>query len=213
MGRHRVRMPRWRGLLLMALVIATGALLLAPAIAAADGMPPGGVEGGETAAPVRPSCPPFGSTADKTNPVMVIGPAINVRAGKHPCYDRLVIDIKGPPAGWSAKYVDTFIQDASGQTLPIVGNRIIEFVVRTNGHDIDTGQPTLSSAGMPDVRGFSVFQSVILGADFEGQVQFGIGVRTEHGPPLPFRVFALAGTGGVSHVVLDVAHDPGADPR
>jgi hypothetical protein len=43
---------------------------------------------------------------------------------------------------------------------------------------------------------------VVFGGSFEGQTLFGVGARAR----LPFRVFTLAGPGGHSRIVLDVAH-------
>ena len=54
-------------------------------------------------------CPtPFGSLA-KDDPAMGIGEVDTLRAGRHECFDRLVVDIGGPPAGYNVRYVDQVI--------------------------------------------------------------------------------------------------------
>jgi hypothetical protein len=48
----------------------------------------------------------------------------------------------------------------------------------------------------------ATFRQVVFDGTFEGQTQIGLGVRAR----LPFRVFTLAGPGGGSRLVIDVAH-------
>ena len=50
--------------------------------------------------------------------------------------------------------------------------------------------------------GFRTFRDLVYGGSFEGQTDFALGVRAR----LPFRVFVLAGPGGNSRLVVDVAH-------
>jgi hypothetical protein len=52
------------------------------------------------------------------------------------------------------------------------------------------------------VRGYPTFRHLAWAGSFEGQTTLGLGVRAR----LPFRVALLAGPGGGSRVVLDVAH-------
>jgi hypothetical protein len=71
----------------------------------------------------------------------------------------------------------------------------------------EAGNPTilpLPSAGqqIADVRGYRTLRAVVYGSSFEGTTTFGVGVRAR----LPFRVLTLAGPGGGSRVVVDVAH-------
>ncbi|MGV9301511.1 AMIN-like domain-containing (lipo)protein, partial [Amycolatopsis sp. NPDC003676] len=44
-----------------------------------------------------------------------------VRSGRHDCFDRLVIDLSGPLAGYRVGYVDTVTMDGSGATVPLRG--------------------------------------------------------------------------------------------
>jgi hypothetical protein len=66
------------------------------------------------------------------------------------------------------------------------------------------GRPTYLHRVGPvvDVAGYQTLRSVVFGGSFEGLTTFGVGVRAR----LPFRVFALAGPGGDTRIVLDVLH-------
>jgi hypothetical protein len=63
---------------------------------------------------------PFGSLP-KDDPAMGTGEVDTVRAGRHECFDRLVVDIDGPPAGYNVRYVDQVIADGSGAVVPTPG--------------------------------------------------------------------------------------------
>jgi hypothetical protein len=52
------------------------------------------------------------------------------------------------------------------------------------------------------VHGYRTFRQVVTAGSFEGETVIGLGVRAR----LPFRVFTLAGPGGNSRIVVDVAH-------
>ena len=53
---------------------------------------------------------------------MVAGPLTNLRAGKHTCFDRLVVDVRGSAPGYRVEYVDQIIQDGSGTIVPVRGS-------------------------------------------------------------------------------------------
>jgi hypothetical protein len=130
------------------------------------------------------------------------GKIVAARIGRHSCFDRLVLDVQGGLPGWSVAYKDRFVQDATGFTLGFHGTRVLEIVMRTNAHDINTGRVSLSRANLPPRPTFPAFRDVIFGADFEGQTQLGVGV--EH--LRPFRVFTLPGPRGHILWILDVKH-------
>lgn len=118
-----------------------------------------------------------------------------IRTGQHECYDRLVVDVDGPPAGYDARYVDEVTADGSGAVVPTPGGARIQFVVR---HPSYGPHPAL-----PTTRGFRTLRSVTWAGSFEGQTTLGVGTRAR----LPFRVFTLPPTtGGKGRIVLDVAH-------
>lgn len=130
-------------------------------------------------------------------PTMATGEVDNVRAGRHECFDRVVVQVDGPAGGWHAGYVDQVTADGSGAVVVTPGGARIQLVVR---HPWYSGPAV--GAGLANVSGFDTLRSVRFAGSFEGQTTLGVGVRAR----LPFRVFALAGPGGQSRIVLDVAH-------
>jgi hypothetical protein len=145
----------------------------------------------------------WGSLA-KTSSPMVVAPITNLRAGRHTCFDRLVVDIRGNVApGYSVRYVPVVLGDASGEPVPLRGGAFLDVLVRAPAHDT-SGTPTYHPANPSEavtVTGFSTFRQVRFLGTFEGITQIGLGVRAR----LPFRVFLLRGTTS-TRVVIDVAH-------
>ncbi len=137
-------------------------------------------------------------------------PIAGARVGKHDCFDRFVIDLRGmPPAGYRVRYVDVVTSGGSGEALPVSGGAKLQIDVVAPGHD-ENYQPTVPwaykahivSPSQFSARGFRTFRDLVWGATFEGQSVFGLGVRAR----LPFRVFKLDGPGTASRVVVGVAH-------
>jgi hypothetical protein len=116
-----------------------------------------------------------------------------LRAGRHACFDRLVVDVAGPITGYRVGYVPQVVQDGSGFPVPLRGGAFLEVVVLGTDYD---------RTGVPGVGGFQTFRQVAHAGFFEGQTTLGLGVRAR----LPFRVLQLAGPGGGSRIVIDVAH-------
>ncbi|MFL6129349.1 MAG: hypothetical protein ACJ73E_09820 [Mycobacteriales bacterium] len=128
----------------------------------------------------------------------------NVRAGRHACYDRLVLDLDGRAPGYLVGYVAQVTQDASGAVVPLRGGAKLQIVARAPAYDA-AGRPTYRPANraeLVNVAGFSTFRQVAWAGTFEGQTTIGLGVRAR----LPFRVFTLSGPGTGSRLVIDVAH-------
>jgi hypothetical protein len=128
-----------------------------------------------------------------------------VRAGRHECYDRLVLDIHGTaPRSWRVEYVRALTEDPSGRPVPLDGAADLQIVVGASDHDT-SGRPTYRPADprhLVGVTRFSAFRQVAAAGSFEGLTTVGLGVRAR----LPFRVFTLDSGGGGSRVVVDVAH-------
>jgi hypothetical protein len=133
-------------------------------------------------------------------------PLINVRAGQHQCYDRLVLDFQGAGAGAArVRYVPAVPHQARSEPLSLRGGAFLEIVLLTTTYDINTGVSTYSPANSHElviVNGWRTFRQVADGGSFEGYTTIGLGVRAR----LPFRVFTLAGPGSHSRLVIDVAH-------
>ena len=133
------------------------------------------------------------------------GPITNLRAGRHPCFDRLVIDLAtplGPPGRpWNIQYVSRVVQVPSARPVTISGGAFINVTILAP--DDPRYRPTyLARLHAVNVAGYSTFRQVALLGSHEAQSQIVIGVRAR----LPFRVFALSGPGSGSRIVIDVAH-------
>jgi len=122
-----------------------------------------------------------------------------VRAGRHGCFDRLVIDMSGgkqPP--FSARYVKKIVAEASGKVLRVRGRAKILIVVRG-----PAGRHYHANAvNLADVSGFKTFRQVRGAGSFERVTAIGLGVRAK----LPFRVFELGSSEAGWRIVIDVAH-------
>jgi hypothetical protein len=131
------------------------------------------------------------------------GEITNVRAGRHDCYDRLVIDLHGSAAPYNVAYVNPVIEDPTGFPVALRGGAFLQITAHSPDHTV-TNRPTYSPRNtreLVDVTGFSTFRQVAHVGSFEGVTSFGLGVRAR----LPFRVFTLSG-GATGRVVVDVAH-------
>ncbi|KND23308.1 hypothetical protein IQ63_44650 [Streptomyces acidiscabies] len=146
------------------------------------------------------ACPTGWGSLAKSNGASTSGEFItNVRIGTHDCYDRFVVDVPGATAsrlGYTVSYVDALIQDPSGDPIPVTGGAILEVVVHAPAYNPETGTPTYPGPA-PKPVGYPTFRDAVFAGTFEGQSQFGLGIRAR----LPFRVLQLDG-----RLVVDVAH-------
>lgn len=170
-----------RALLALLLVAVTG-LALAPTAAA------------------HPYCGQVWGSLPKSAGDMSAGHLTGVRAGRHDCYDRLVLDVDAPLTGWSVRYVDQVVQDGSGFVVPVAGGARLEVVARVGV--IPTDSWFTPSGALVTTSSYRTFRDVRWAGSFEGVSTVGLGVRAR----LPFRAFVLAGPGSGSRLVVDVAH-------
>ncbi|MFC0600704.1 AMIN-like domain-containing (lipo)protein [Streptomyces palmae] len=153
---------------------------------------------------VAATCSTAWGSLDKTGQDTDYRPLLDIRAGRHDCYDRLVFDISasGGNTGYRVGYVDKFHQDGSGEEIPVNGGAILQISVDAPSYDPVSGAQTYAGrAGetLPgvDVTGYRTFQDTRFGASFEGQTQVAVGVRAR----LPFRVLQSG-----DQLIVDVAH-------
>ena len=132
----------------------------------------------------------------------------NLRAGRHECFDRLVVDL-GPPSaglagGQATGFQARYVPDLDGGTGRIAGDARLTVLVNAPAHD-DDYEPTYAPRDplhSVDVSGFRTFRQVAFLGTFESQTEVVLGVRAR----LPYRVFVLAGPGAATRLVIDVAH-------
>jgi hypothetical protein len=144
----------------------------------------------------------WGSLAEST-PGTTTAPITNVRTGRHACFDRMVIDVRGEIAGYSVRY-GTVRAQGSGHAIPLRGGADLAVVVKAPAYS-STGRATYRPANpkeLVNVAGYSTFRQLSWGGSYEGYTTIGLGVRAR----LPFRAFTLDGPGTMSRLVIDVAH-------
>jgi hypothetical protein len=156
-----------------------------------------------TTASAAPYCGITWGSLDKSRATLVQGPVTNVRSGRHTCFDRLVIDLKGKVPGYTVKYVNTFTGQASGLPIALRGGAKIAVTVNAPAYTA-TGSASYTPANRSEVvnvAGYDTFRQVRWDSSFEGYTSLGLGVRAR----LPFRVFTLQDA-TTSRLVIDVAH-------
>jgi hypothetical protein len=155
-----------------------------------------------TASAAVPYCGITWGSQTKASPKIVRSTIINVRSGQHPCFDRLVVDLKGKKLpGYTVRYVSKVVAP-SGKAVPLKGAAFLQISVRAPAYD-GAGHATYAPKdrnNVVNVKGYRTFRQVAYVASFEGITDFGLGVRAR----LPFRVFTL--NGACDCLVIDVAH-------
>lgn len=122
----------------------------------------------------------------------------DVRAGEHPCFDRLVVDLgAGRAPGYRAGYVRAFYADGSGKRVPARGRAKLLVTVKSPA----AASFNSSSRQLVRVAGFAVFRQVAGLGSFEGLTSIGVGLRVR----AAFRVFEVKTAGHRFKLVIDVA--------
>jgi len=178
---------------LAAILLVAGLGLVAPSAATAA----------PSAVPAAPSCHVTWGSQAKTSSSRYVPVLTNVRAGRHRCFDRLVIDLKGKRPGYDVRYGAVYTE-GKGDRVPLRGYdmRIVVKAPAYNSKGQSTYNPR-NRSNIVNVKNFDTFRQVAWAGSFEGQTTIGLGVRAR----LPFRVFTLTGPGAnQSMLVIDVAH-------
>jgi hypothetical protein len=133
---------------------------------------------------------PAGAQSAPETPVLV-----DVRAGGHTGYDRVVFEFRGPVPEHRIGYVDQLVQDGSGNPVSVAGAADLEVVFEgANAHNED-GSPTISPRRFSP--GLTAVKEVAQIGDFEAVVTYGIGVDRRR----PIEVSTLSSP---SRLVIDV---------
>lgn len=174
--------------------------LVATPMAVASTPATGSTAGPSTAAACATA---WGSTAEAKG-TMTQRPLVNIRAGQHACFDRLVLDFNGRAPGYHVRYVRNVRMDGSGMVVPLRGRAKLQIVAlapayRPNGSSTYT---PANPSELVNVGGFTTFRQVAWAGSFEGYTTVGLGARAR----LAFRVFTTKTADGVGHLVVDVAH-------
>jgi hypothetical protein len=184
----------------LAIMAVPAVAIAAPAVVGSSSAP----RTASTATVAAASCPTGWGSLPEANSRMTQAPVTNVRTGRHACFDRLVVDIRGRAPGYDVRYVKNVYTDGAGFLVPLRGGAKLQIVVRAPSYS-STGATTYRPANakeLTNVSGYSTFRQVASAGSFEGQTTIGLGVRAR----LPFRVYTLAGPGSNTRLVIDVAH-------
>jgi hypothetical protein len=121
---------------------------------------------------------------------------VDVRAARHPGFDRVVFEFRGAVPQHTVRYVGQLVEDGSGKPVSVAGAADLEVVFHgANAHAED---------GTPSVRpkrfspGLTAVKEVAQIGDFEAVVSYGIGLDRRR----PLTVSTLSGP---SRLVIDVS--------
>ncbi|MDM4719035.1 hypothetical protein QTQ03_05275 [Micromonospora sp. WMMA1363] len=182
-----------RGLMVLAIVVAgagAAATTGAPTSAMATGSPYCGITWG---------------SGTKAAESLSTAPLVDVRTGRHSCFDRVVFEFTGPVTGYTVTYGETW---TGGEGLALspytAGGELLRVSLQAPAHDDGyvATVPYRVGEHTANVLRYQTLRDVVFGGSYEGYTTFAVGVRAR----LPFRVFTLAGPGTHSRIVLDVAH-------
>lgn len=139
----------------------------------------------------------WGSLAKESSPTWT-GAMNSVRSGQHTCYDRVVFDVaKGSgQLGYDVRYVSAVISPTTGLPVAVAGGARMQVSINA------PATKRIPASGTNNYPGWSALRQLKWVTSFEGQTDFGLGVRAR----LPMRVFTLASPGGAQRLVIDVAH-------
>ena len=156
-----------------------------------------------TSAQAAPYCGITWGSLAKTKAPLQAGPVRGGRSGRHACFDRLVVDLKGKAPGYTVRYVTQVTADGSGNVIPTRGGAKLQLTVNAPAYTpAGTASFTPKNRSeLVNVTGYSTFRQVVWAGTFEGYTSMGVGVRAR----LPFRTFAIQDATG-SRLVIDVAH-------
>ena len=121
---------------------------------------------------------------------------VDVRAGSHPGFDRVVFEFEGDVPEHTVSYVDQLVEDGSGNPVSLAGEANLEVVFQgANAHE-DDGSPTVSPRRFSP--GLTAVKEVAQTGDFEAVVSYGIGVDRRR----PIQVSTLSEP---SRLIVDVS--------
>ena len=115
------------------------------------------------------------------------GNITEIRIGHHDGFDRVVFEFHGTGTpGWTAEYVPQAVADASGKTIPLGGNAVLQVSIIGVGYPTETGVQEAAS-GTLAVAGTDVVTQVYFNGTFEGISQALVGTTAKQ----PFRAYLL----------------------
>ena len=123
---------------------------------------------------------------------------VGIRTGRHPSFDRVVIDLNGGAPGYTVGYVRQVREDGSGKAVETRGSAdLLIRLTPANAHH-ENGSPTYQGPNRFTVD-YPALREVAFAGDFEATVSIALGVRSKSG----FRVLTLTDP---TRIAVDIAH-------
>ncbi len=145
------------------------------------------------------ACSTNWGTGARDKAQMVPNSVLDVRVGKHACFDRLVFDLGvGRAPGYHVSYVPAFHTQGSGMAVPTTGHAKLLVNVRAPA----AASFSASNRHLVGVAGFAEFRQVAGLGSFEGITSIGLGLAAT----APFRVLEFRNASNHVELVIDVAH-------
>ncbi|MFI5841763.1 hypothetical protein ACIA8K_18840 [Catenuloplanes sp. NPDC051500] len=156
--------------------------------------------GGAAPAAAAPFCGLTWGSGDRTAGELSTAGLLEVRTGRHECWDRVVFEFNGSAQGYAVAYRTEVLTEGRGLDLVpyTAGGAWLRVSLRAPS---DTFGATVGEH-TANVLPYDTLRDVVYGGTFEGYSTFAVGVRAR----LPFRLLTLPGPGTHSRIVLDVAH-------
>ena len=123
----------------------------------------------------------------------------NIRAGSHPGFDRIVLDLVGPVPQVSNRFADELIADASGDVVWLTGVRFVQVGAHPAAAHDDRGAPAYPGPWKFRTWRLANVMAVAIIGDNEAQLSLGLGLRHD----APVMVSTLDSP---TRVVIDVGH-------
>ncbi|ASW55244.1 hypothetical protein CIK06_15270 [Plantactinospora sp. KBS50] len=157
-------------------------------------------------AAAAPYCGITWGSLDRSGGTLSTAALLEVRAGRHDCYDRLVFETDGTANGYRVSYGEAYTGGQGTALSPYTaGGAVLAVVLLAPAEDPaggGAGYPAVTGTHPLNLLGYPTLRDVVYGGSYEGYTTFAVGVRDR----LPFQVTVLAGPGTHSRIVLDVAH-------
>jgi hypothetical protein len=131
-------------------------------------------------AQAEPSCGITWGSADRAAGPLSAAPLVDVRAGRHECWDRVVFEFDGTARGYSVGYSPVVETDGEGLDLVpyTAGGAHLRVSLRAPAHDANHVATIDARTGdrVVNVLRYDTLRDVVFGGSFEGYTTFAVGV-------------------------------------
>jgi hypothetical protein len=121
---------------------------------------------------------------------------VDVRAARHPGFDRVVFEFQGAVPQHTVRYVGQLVEDGSGKPVSVAGTADLEVIFHGANAHTEDGTPSVGPKRFSP--GLTAVKEVAQIGDFEAVVSYGIGLDRRR----PITVSTLSGP---SRLVIDVS--------